>query len=178
MELSRALHLASSIQSREGLRQWVSYVFAHATIQWRENEVMFAALYCVSWSLRSTSSCWHRLWGHSPELSPLRLGSVFDWKCLCRDEMTRWHNNLWTHSLCPAPPLIRLAIYLSQGSSVHGQRESERVVECYWLLWSLKITEFHWCCNRAIISFDEAFENVRLCWVCPSQPLTIWMLTS
>ena len=48
---------------------------------------------------------------------------------------------------------MRLAIYLSQGArvmvpTVHGQsvlgpRESERVVECYWLLWSLKITEFH-----------------------------------
>ena len=174
MELSRALHLASSIQSREGLRQWVSYVFAHDTVA-GEWSYVFAALYCVSWSLRSTSSCWHRLWGHSPELSPLMLGSVFDWKCLCGDEMTRWHNNLWTHSLCPAPSLIRLAIYLSQGSSVHGQRESERVVECYWLLWSLKITEFHWCCNLTIISFDEAFENV---WGCLGVSLAIWMLTS
>lgn len=44
---------------------------------------------------------------------------------------------------------MRLAIYLSQGarvmvSTVHGQsvlgpRESERVVECYWLYGALKL---------------------------------------
>ena len=59
MELSRALHLPSSIQSRPWVTQSVSYVFAHDTKQWRENELIFCCnIFCERWSLRSTRSCW------------------------------------------------------------------------------------------------------------------------
>ena len=117
MELSRALHLPSSIQSRELLTLWVMSLHTTRNSGGKMN-LYFAAIYFVSgdhWGARDHVGSQQRSQPRALSSGP---GSVFDWKYLCRGEMTRWHNNLWTHSRRGAPPLMRFAIYLSQGARV------------------------------------------------------------
>ena len=107
MELSRALHLPSSIQSRELPSQWVMSLHTTRNSGGKMN-LYFAAIYFVSgdhWGARDHVGSQQRSQPRALSSGP---GSVFDWKYLCRGEMTRWHNNLWTHSLWWDSPFISL----------------------------------------------------------------------
>ena len=174
MELSRALHLPSSIQSRELLSQWVMSLHTTRNSGGKMN-LYFAAIYFVSgdhWGARDHVGSQAEVTAPS---SLLRAGISFWLEILVSgrdDEMTSQSLNTFPASRASSDETCHLSlsrrpchgVYCTvHGQSVLGPRESERVVECYWLLWSLKITEFHWCCNLTIISFDEAFENVWGC---------------
>ena len=64
----------------------------------------------------------------------------------------RWRDDITISEHIPCVPRLLWSdwqfISLKAPPLRQRERESERVVECYWLLWSLKIAEFHWCCNR------------------------------
>ena len=113
MELSRALHLPGSIQ---WVTEWVSELCLctrHDTVaagKWTYILLQYI-LWAEPWSLRSTSLGWQQ----SEVTAPSSLLSGRDQYLIGNtwDEMTRWHNNLWAQA-----PLMRRAIYLSQGARV------------------------------------------------------------
>ena len=178
MELSRALHLPSSIQ---WVTEWASELCLctwHETVAGKWTYILLQYILCAVitglWSRAHVGSALR-----SEVTAPSSLLSGRDQFLIGNTCVgARWRDDITISEHIPDVPRLlwwdlpfislKAPVSWCPLSTVHGQstlrpRESERVVECYWLLWSLKITEFHWCCNLTIISFDEPFENVWGC---------------